>query len=142
MPNPVYEIDALVPMAFLDVSNTLNNRHWKFCADEVQDADGRWLRDDELTFEQFGDLGPNAMLPTGTRVVMPHLWGPYHQAGLTPATDFVITLPDEASVARVVYIILSQYHMAMQGMGASARFYYIEAVTRRPNGDVEIVWGT
>ena len=141
MPNQVFEIEALIPMAFLDVDSTLDNRHWKFCADEIE-VDGRFLSDDELTYEQFGELGPDAMLPAGTRVVMPHLWGFLGTAGLTPATDFVITLPAAASVERVVYIILSQYHMAMQGVGASARFYYIEAVTRRPNGDVEIVWGT
>ena len=140
-----HTIDALAPIALLDVDNVLENEYFRFCADEVMAADGRFLEDDELTYENF-ELGPEAILPAGTTVVMPYLWG-WFQAeseagGMTAPVDYEVTLPKAATVKRVVHVILSAYYAAQEAQGAGGRYFYIEAVTQREDGKVEIVWGT
>lgn len=149
--NQVFKIDrnaAMLPMALLDVDNVLDNKYWRWCADDVTDESGRFLRDDELTYDNF-ELGPDAVLAEGTVVHMPHLWGWYDEVEgstnlgvLTPAIDFAIELPRAATVKHVVHVLLSQYHEQMQAQDAGGRYYYIEAVREVAPGQVEIVWGT
>lgn len=143
-----YAIEAEIPMALLDVDNLLDNQYWRFCADTVTAPDGRFLKDEELTYEEF-EMGPEYILPAGTKVVMPHLWGWYDKTegntnlgSLTPATDFVLELPKAAAVKYAVYVILSQYHEQLQNQNAGGRYYFIEEVRENKNGEVEIVWGT
>ena len=142
-----FQIDATAPMALLDVDNKIDNKYYRFCADTVMSEDGSFLADDELTYDDF-ELGPDYVLPAGTKVCMPHLWGWYDATEgatnigvLTPATDYVITLPKAATVKHVVYVILSQYHVKLQSEKAGGRFFFIEEI-REVNGTVEIVWGT
>jgi hypothetical protein len=146
--NQTFTIEPLIPMALLAVDNTLDNQYWRFCADDVVDETGRFLNDDELTYENF-DLGPDAILSEGTKVVMPYLWGWYDRPegnanleALTPATDYEVVLPKAATVRHVVHVILSQYHEQMQVNDASGRYFFIEAVREVQPGVVEIVWGT
>jgi hypothetical protein len=134
-----FTIEPLIPMALLNVESTLDNQYWRFCADDVVD---------ELTYENF-DLGPDAILAEGTKVVMPYLWGWYDRTegntnleALTPATDYEVVLPKAATVRHVVHVILSQYHEQMQVNDAAGRYFYIEAVRETQPGVVEIVWGT
>ncbi len=143
-----FTIEPLIPMALLNVESTLDNEYWRFCADNVMDETGRFLEDEELTYEEF-DLGPDAILPAGTKVVMAHLWGWYDQTEgntnlgvLTPATDYEVVLPKAATVRHVVHVILSQYYTQMQANDAGGRFYFIEAVHEVEPGVVEIIWGT
>jgi hypothetical protein len=136
-----YTIEPLIPMALLDVDNVLDNEYWRWCPDDTTDETGRFLEDDELTYEKF-ELGPDYVLPAGTTVVMPYLWGWMDEGGMTAPVDFEITLPKAATVSRIVHIILSQYYAAQEAQDAGGRFYYIEGVTQREDGKVEIVWGT
>lgn len=141
-------INPLSPMELLIVESTLDNEYWLFCADEVSDDNGRFLEDDELTYDEF-DLGPDAVLPAGTMVVMPHLWG-WHVStegdtnfGIqTAVNDFIIEIPKAATVQHVVYVILSQYYKHMNNQNASGRFFFIENVREVKPGVVEIIWGT
>lgn len=149
--NQTFTIEPLIPMALLNVESTLDNQYWRFCADDVVDETGRFLEDDELTYEHF-DLGPDAILPEGTKVVMTHLWGwsdsvrngtmTGSDSPLTPATDYEVVLPKAATVRHVVHVILSQYHEQMQVNDAGGRYFFIEAVREVQPGVVEIVWGT
>lgn len=134
-----YTIEPLIPMALLNVDSVLDNAYWRWCPDEVTDETGRFLEDDELTYEQF-ELGPDYVLPAGTTVVMPYLWG-YGKDGTTSPVDYEVTLPKAATVSRVVHIILSQYFVTLEAQGAGGRFHFIEQV-KEENGRVEIVWGT
>jgi hypothetical protein len=138
-----YTIEPLVPMALLDVNDVYTNEYWCFCPDNTTDVDGRFLEDSELTYDLF-DLGPDAILPAGTTVVMPYLWGwrGGDVGGMTSPVDYEITLPKAATVSRIVHIILSQYYAAQEVQDAGGRFYFIEGVTQREDGKVEIVWGT
>lgn len=144
----ITKTDAMIPMALLNVDNLLDNQYWRFCADRVMDDTGRFLEDDELTYDDF-DLGPEAILAEGTLVRMPHLWGWYDATEgdtnlgiLTPATDFIIELPKAATVKHVVYVLLSQYYEQMQFQNAGGRFYFIENIREVAPGQVEIIWGT
>lgn len=140
--------DAMEPMALLKVDNLLDNEYWRFCADDVTDETGRFLEDDELTYDNF-ELGPDAVLPAGTVVFMDHLWGWYDDTEgdtnlgmLTTPTDYMLELPKAATVKHVVHVLLSIYHQHLQDQEAAGRYYFIEAVREKENGVVEIIWGT
>lgn len=138
-------IDALAPIALLDVDNVLDNQYWSWCPDTVMDDAGGFLEDADLTYTEF-EIGPGAILPAGTTVVMPYLWGwseiAVSSLHMSAPVDYEITLPKAASVKHVVRVILSAYYAAQEAQGATGRYFYIEAVTAREDGKVEIVWGT
>lgn len=138
----VFEIDATKPLNLLVVESQMDNTHYKFCADEVVTDDGRYLEDDELTYNDFV-YGPEAELPAGTKLRIPYLWG-FEETGLSAPTDFVMTLPKAATVKHIVYVMLSQYHVQMQAINASARYYFVEQVgpSRTHEDEIEIVLGT
>jgi hypothetical protein len=140
MSNPTITIDADAPVAMLDVSNTLDNGYWQFCADSVMDENGTFLAESDYTYDEF-ELGPDAILPAGTKIFMSHLWG-WKEQGLTEAQDWEIVIPRDATVKHVVHVLLSEYHASLNAGGAEGRFYYIEEVKARDEGVVEIVWGT
>lgn len=139
--NNIFEIDTQAPMRLLDVDNVLDNQHWRFCADEVTDETGRFLEDNELTYDRF-ELRPDAVLPAGTRIKIKHLWG-FVEVGLSEPTDYYMTIPQDTRVDRVIHIMLSQYHEQVESLeGGNGRYYFIEAVTQTAPGEVDIVWGT
>lgn len=133
-------IDPLAPIALLDVDNVLDNELFKWCADEVMDSEGNFLEDKDLTYANF-EITPATLLPAGTTVVMPYLWG-YGARDMTKPTDYKVTLPSDATAAHVVHVILSAYHGELEAAGGSGRFFFIEEVRVNDNGDVEVSWGT
>ena len=132
-------VDPLEPIALLNVSNVLDNEYWRWCADEVMDDTGRFLRDEELTYEQF-EYGPDAVLPEGTTVRMEYLWG-HGDLQLTKPKDYVVTLNRAAPASRVVHVLLSAYAADVEAQGATMRFYFIEQVSEK-DGEIVIAWGT
>ena len=136
-------IDATQPLQLIEITDYLDNQFWKFCADEVMNENGEFLSDNELTYNRF-NLGPNEILPAGTTVRIPYLWG-FGDTGLSTPTDYVLTVPEgstNATVKHVVYVMLSQYHVELQKQGASPRFYFVEQVTETADGVIEITLGT
>lgn len=136
-------IDATQPLQLIDITNYLDNQFWMFCADEVMDENGKFLSDDELTYNRF-EYGPDDILPAGTTVRLPYLWG-FADTGLSAPTDYVMTVPEgstTATVKHVVYVMLSQYHVELQKQDADARFYFVEQVKEGDDGVIEICLGT
>lgn len=136
-----FVIDPAQPIALLDVDNDLDNGVYKWCADEITDETGRYLRDDELTYDQFA-YGPEYILPAGTTVRMDYLWG-YSEDGMTDVVDYEITIPRAASLKYVVKVILSVYHGQMQEKpDGSGRFYFIEGIAVDEDGVFNVHFGT
>lgn len=135
------QIDPFAPIGMLDVSNVLDNEYWRFCADKVMDENDRFLPDEELTYEEF-DLGPDYVLPAGTRVQIEYLWGWLNDnGGVSAPTDYEVTIPGPAKVSHVVHFLLSYYHGSLNREGTEGRFLFIENVTEK-DGVVQIHWGT
>ena len=130
--NTLVVIDAALPIALLNVSDVLDNQHWKFCADDPDQ--------DEPTYDEF-EMGPDFILMEGTTVQIDHLWGFLDAGDLSTPTDYQITIPKSSTVKHVLHVLLSQYHHHMDAQDAEGRFLYIEQVSGR-NGVVEITWGT
>lgn len=134
-------IDATQPIALLNVDNVLDNSQYRWCADEVEGADGRWLRDDELTYEKF-EYGPDYVVPAGSTVRLDYTWG-FTDAGMSGIIDYEITIPKSATMKHIVYVILSVYHGDMQNhSGGCGRFYFIESVERKADSSFHIHFGT
>jgi len=140
MTTKTFEIDAAAPIALLDVDNVLDNRFYSWCADVVIDENGDFVEDEDLTYDEF-ELGPEYILPAGTKVVMSHLWG-WSDDGPTIPTNFVIVLPKAAPVQHVVHVIMSQYYFQLEAENAGGRFHFIEDVKTAEDGVVVITWGT
>lgn len=134
-------IDASQPIGLLDVDNVLDNAQFRWCADEVVDETGRFLRDDELTYDRF-TYGPDYLVPAGSKVRMDYLWG-YIDNQTSGVVDYEITIPRAATMKHIVHVILSVYHGELQkheeGYG---RFYFIEAIERDEAGVYHIHYGT
>lgn len=134
-------IDPTLPIALFDVDNVLDNEYWRWCADEVMTDDGEFIPEEFLTYDKIG-IPPGTILPAGTTVVMPYLWGHGNEGGMTDPTDYEVTLDKAATVTRVVHVILSQYWADAEEMDAVGRFFFIEEVLRQPDGKIQISWGT
>ena len=134
-------IDAGAPIALLDVDNVLDNQAYRWCADEVQDADGRWLRDDELTYDKF-QYGPEYIAPAGSKIKLDYTWG-FTEAGMSNVVDYEIVIPKAATMKHIVHVILSVYHGDLdKHNGGSGRFYFIEAIERKADDSFHIHFGT
>jgi len=134
-------IDPVQPIALLDVDNVLDNSQYRWCADEVTDETGRFLRDDELTYDQF-TYGPDYVVPAGSKIKMDYLWG-YDSNGMTGVVDYEITIPRAATMKHIVHVILSVYHGEMhKDPEGAGRFYFIEATERDEDGVYHIHFGT
>jgi len=134
-------IDPAQAIALLDVDSVLDNRQYRWCPDEVTDGKGRWLDDDELTYDQF-TYGPDYVVPAGSKIRMDYLWG-YIDNQISGVVDYEITIPRAATMKHIVHVILSVYHGELQkneeGFG---RFYFIEAVEQDEDGVYHIHFGT
>jgi hypothetical protein len=136
----VIVIDPLEPIALLSVDNMLDNQYWRWCADETITDDGEFVPDDQLTYDNF-QMGPDFVLPAGTRVRMDYLWGWMNGGGVSNTVDYTVILSGAAKVSNVVFFLLSYYHRTLSAAGVEGRFFFIEGVVEN-DGWVEIVWGT
>ena len=122
--------ETFLPLAFDGPQTDLSNEAYTFCED-VREAEG------PATFEDF-DLGPEAILPAGTTFVISGLWGYDDAERMTDAKTYRYTVGRAATVREVVKVMLSVYHNDV----TYGRFFFIENVTQREDGTVEIIWGT
>lgn len=129
------------PIALLDVANVLDNNLYRWCADEVCDETGRFLRDDELAYDQF-EYGPDYVVPAGSKIRMDYLWG-FTDKGHSGIVDYEIVIPRAATMKHIVHVILSVYHGEMEKYaGGQGRFYFIENTTQDNDGVFHIHFGT
>lgn len=134
-------IDATQPIALLDVDNVLDNSQYRWCADDTQDETGRFLRDDELTYNDF-KYGPDYVVPAGSKIRLDYTWG-FTDEGMSGVVDYEMTTPKNATMKHVVHVILSVYHGDMaKHEGGSGRYYFIEDIARDDDGVFHVHFGT
>ncbi len=133
MTNPIVSIPFDTSMTLVEVDDVLDNQFWRFCADDPMS--------DEATYEQF-TMGPEAVIPAGTTVVITHLWGWNRQGGLTDPVDYELVLSEDTLVKQIVHMMLSRYQNEMDVNHADGRFYFIEEVIPVDDKKVEVVWGS
>jgi len=107
----------------------LDNALWSFCADDPLA--------DHLTYDQF-ELGPDFIIPAGTKVFMPGLWGWTHSRDMTDPVTVSLTPAKACTVKRAVSLLLFLYHQRVD----QGRFFFIEQVRYVKPNTIEIVWGT
>ena len=119
-------------VALLDVEDVLDNEYFRFCSDDPIAH--------EETFHDF-TIKPYDVLPAGTTIRMEYLWA--HTAkGPGPVYDYEVTLPKDATLYRVVHVMLSIYWRDMEKQNFAPRFYFIEDAVRDEQGRVQIALGT